>query len=529
VPQKLKYALFVLLLAFQCVYWGLGTRPIHKTQEIRVAETAREMVANGDWVTPYFNGNIRLRKPPLAYWLTAASYIAWDRVDEFTARFASATFGALCAFMLFFWLRRTLDAETALAAVLCFLSSYLALRFLRSAETDAILIFFVTAACITVYRLLAEGYTRARVLMLHAFMGLGFLTKGPAAIAIPLALAAAYAIKRKDWAPLRQLAYPAGLLLLATLAFGWYLAIYLKHANIAAYWVAEEVDATYIGGGAHTNPFYWYLGASFAFFAPWSLFIVPAAIWLYRRRPLPPFIAFAAVWFGITLLILSLNPAKQTQYALLMSPPLAILLGYYLASARGAFGGFNTWMLALILVGSVAGAGVFLAKGPWGLDSQTAITIACIAVIPILGAFALRVDPRKHGLQILVAGLMSALWIHGLSQLYGPRSDEAASKRFALAIERYRPLYAYGTDYVSLSFYVQEVVPALRDAAAVHAILNYAPHDIYVVGGATPPIPEPAAAQAVHSEGKLVLWRVKKAESLERRAESKDKNTDRGK
>ena len=33
-------------------------------------QTAREMGVNNDWVLPYFNGEPRLNKPPLNYWLT---------------------------------------------------------------------------------------------------------------------------------------------------------------------------------------------------------------------------------------------------------------------------------------------------------------------------------------------------------------------------------------------------------------------------------------------------------------------------
>lgn len=506
--QSIKYVLFILLLAFQCVYWGLETRPLNKTQELRVAETAREMVASGDWVTPRYNGSVRVRKPPLAYWLTAASYIAWDRVTEFTARFASATLAVCTALLLFWWLRRTLDDEAALAATICLLSSYLALRFLRSAETDAILIFFVTAACIVLYRLLAEGYTHARALLLHALMGLGFLAKGPAAIAIPLALGTAYAIKRESWRPLRPFAHPAGLLLLVVLAFGWYVAIYTLHTDTAAYWIAKEIDVTYGSGGDHRNPVYWYLSGVFAFFAPWSLFIFPAAAWFYRTRPLPPFVTFAAAWLGLSFLMLSLNPAKQPQYALLLNPPLAILLGYYLVTARGVFAKLNTWMLGLILIASTIAAAIYLMKGPWSVDARGVLVIAAMTALPAAAAWILRIELRRHGLPILLAGLMSALWIHGLTQLYGPQSEEAADKRFALAVKDYAPLYVYGDANVAIGFYAGKVVPLLEHSETLTEVLNNATAEIYVVGSTDNPVPQGPDAKAVHSDGKLVLWRM---------------------
>src|SRR5678815_1710535 len=50
--------------------------PIERAQEARVLETAREMVGAGwkNWLVPHRNGQVRLRKPPLAYWAAAASF-----------------------------------------------------------------------------------------------------------------------------------------------------------------------------------------------------------------------------------------------------------------------------------------------------------------------------------------------------------------------------------------------------------------------------------------------------------------------
>jgi 4-amino-4-deoxy-L-arabinose transferase-like glycosyltransferase len=64
------FGALVLMLAM------LATPPVQRTQEARVLQTAREMLGKGwrDWLIPHLNGQVRLEKPPLAYWLAAASF-----------------------------------------------------------------------------------------------------------------------------------------------------------------------------------------------------------------------------------------------------------------------------------------------------------------------------------------------------------------------------------------------------------------------------------------------------------------------
>ncbi|HEY7119338.1 MAG TPA: glycosyltransferase family 39 protein, partial [Tepidisphaeraceae bacterium] len=75
-------------LALPLLLAGLGTPVVQRTQEARVLETAREMYDSRDrrdWMIPHLNGNVRLEKPPLAYWLAAASFKLLG-VGEFAGR-----------------------------------------------------------------------------------------------------------------------------------------------------------------------------------------------------------------------------------------------------------------------------------------------------------------------------------------------------------------------------------------------------------------------------------------------------------
>src|SRR5438067_6298729 len=75
-------------------YLPLGLRSLWDSDEGRYAEIAREMLELKDWVSPHLNYVLYFEKPPLMYWLTAASLALFGQ-NEFAARLWCAVFGVL--------------------------------------------------------------------------------------------------------------------------------------------------------------------------------------------------------------------------------------------------------------------------------------------------------------------------------------------------------------------------------------------------------------------------------------------------
>src|SRR5204862_3264315 len=94
-----------VLLFFGCVIFhvlGTWSVPLIDRDEPRFAEASREMIECGDYVVPRFNNQLRLDKPPLAYWAQVASYKIFGE-NDFAARFPSAIAGALVALSILAW------------------------------------------------------------------------------------------------------------------------------------------------------------------------------------------------------------------------------------------------------------------------------------------------------------------------------------------------------------------------------------------------------------------------------------------
>jgi len=489
-------AVALLLAALTCL-WQLGALPISRSQELRVAETAREMVASGDYLTPRFNGELRFQKPPLAYWLTAASYRLLGRVDEFCARLPAALAAIGVMLLVTGWTRRQLGDPAALGALAVLASSNITLRFFHTGETDPLLLLCVTAGAFAAWAAIRDERPQpgSRALLWAAVTG-GALAKGLPPALLPLLAGGAWCGVTRHWGRIRALIWLPGVLLLVIVGGAWYLWLWRHHPEATAAILGREVRETYLHGD-HPGPPWYYLPRVFLYFAPWSV-LLPWLAWRHRRWPAQPVLGYLLVWLLVTFAILSANVNKQIQYALLLAPPLAILSGHLLAAglprARAwqtaayifaallcAAGGYFAWQIGLryLLVPVLVGAGLF-----WLGRGQSMIGTLLLAVA-MIGGFRLG---EAHGL--------------------ARHADSAAQVRAAgLAARGLAPLLVVGLREVPLAFYAQAVLPTV-EAADLAAHLPPG-GELYVFAPGDRLSPPPGwRADAILTQPKLSLWRL---------------------
>src|SRR5689334_24027843 len=105
-----RHCLLLVAICALTFFAGLGRGAIGDSDEAFYAESGREMIESGDWVTPHYNYEYRFQKPILFYWLAAGSYRAAG-VGEAQARFPSALAGLALTLMTFFCGRRWFDGR----------------------------------------------------------------------------------------------------------------------------------------------------------------------------------------------------------------------------------------------------------------------------------------------------------------------------------------------------------------------------------------------------------------------------------
>ena len=323
----------VLLLALLSFFGGLGRGAITDTDEAFYAESAREMVESGDWLTPHFNYEPRFQKPILYYWLTAATF-ALTGPNEFAARLWAAVFGVGLVLITTACGRRWFDETIGILAGAITATSFGYFALARLSLPDLPLAFFITLTIWAAFvaTLERERQPRNWLLVAAAAAALGFLTKGPLGIIIPvLVIAPVLLIERRSFDLELSDLVLAGLLFLA-MAMPWYIAMWWRHgpAYLEGFFIGDNYERFATARFNDPRPFWFYVPVLAGGLLPWTALTVVwlGPVWqaITRRRSVATVDLRLLLWLVLPLIFFTLSIGKQPRYILPALPPLALLL-----------------------------------------------------------------------------------------------------------------------------------------------------------------------------------------------------------
>ncbi len=164
----------------------LGSVHLFDADETNYAETAREMIVSGDYLTVQVDFEPFPEKPPLFFWLQALSMKVFG-INEFAARFPNVLCGIVSLMMLYFFGRKIYGHRFGLLWILSYGAAILPFFFFKSGIIDPWfnLFIFIGFALFIFYLDPKKKQVRLRNLLLSAlFFGLAVMTKGPVAMLI---------------------------------------------------------------------------------------------------------------------------------------------------------------------------------------------------------------------------------------------------------------------------------------------------------------------------------------------------------
>ncbi|MFM5501349.1 lipid IV(A) 4-amino-4-deoxy-L-arabinosyltransferase [Aeromonas veronii] len=419
-----RWALPLFFLAFYLL--PLNQRMLWSPDENRYAEISREMITTGDWVVPHFLGLRYFEKPIAGYWFNSLSQLLFGE-SNFAVRFASAAATGLSALLIFwFALQLWQCRRTAWFASLIYLSTLIVYGIGTYSVLDAMVTLWLNAAMVSFYLIRQEGPPGRRVagyLLFGLACGMGFLTKGFIALAVPVVAIMPYAIYQRR---LRELVCfgPLAILSAALLVAPWAIAVHLREPDYWHYffWI-EHIQRFASEDAQHKAPFWYYLPMGLLGTLPW-LGLLPGALkqgWQARKNS--PETLYLLAWVVLPLLFFSIAKGKLLTYILPCFAPLAMLMATSAVDKikEGKERAFklNAWLNGLFgLIGLVVLTVLALSRDHaiYGEEDHGALSVAMAIFIgwSLLGLIQLQAVSRRWVLSalcpmILAIGLPWAL------------------------------------------------------------------------------------------------------------------------
>jgi 4-amino-4-deoxy-L-arabinose transferase-like glycosyltransferase len=494
-----RYALPALLLLAVVVYFvALGSVAIWDANEAFYAETPREMLEAHDFLNPSFNYLPRFNKPVLSYWIVAGFYRMFG-VSVAVQRFAIAL-GALVIIVCAYWLaaiaddrrsREALDTRSAgLWAAAGLAAAPRLVMFARRIFIDIWITAFMSLTL--VFFAMSERYPARRrtcLALMYVAIGLGVLTKGPVAIALPALSFTLYLAVRRELRRVTDMMLPLGLVIIAAIVVPWYAALYHEHGwtYIKSFFISENIERFTSGVGVrqHRGPWF-YLPVVLSDSFPWSVLLFAAgAAWKQRTR------IETLLWCWIAAIVgfFSLSAGKQDLYIFPIVPAVAALGG--IAIARGlADPAWRTWLTrtlaatgALLALAGAAVLYLFDTAGRiYALDGALAVGALGLAGGAVTLALGLRRRPAAAAMTLLAA-VIAVNWAFVVRVLPEFERYKPVPPFSRVLLDRLRPgdvVAHYKVDLPSMVFYLQRHVDQYFDEPAFMRTLA-SPRHVYAV------------------------------------------------
>ncbi len=340
----------IFLIALLLFGFDIGAFPLISPDEPRYAETAREMIEQGNYIVPFCDYLPRFDKPILFYWFEVLAFKVFG-VNEFAARIPSVIAGSGIVYLAF--LLGNLHGIGLLSAAIIASSTAIFL-FSKIAITDMTLCFFISGALVFFYLAYYEIVSQKQkfafkervsskyLLISSLMMALGVLCKGPIAVVLPILVIIGFLIYKRNFKNFildSWLELLIALVIFVIVSIPWYISVDLatKNSFTQDFFIDHNVNRFTAVHTNHSAPIWFYIPVILLGFFPWSFFLIQAFIKAnsgkkftlnsedYKIRDT---IAFSTIWSLVIFIFFTLAKTKLATYIL----PIFLPLGFITAS-----------------------------------------------------------------------------------------------------------------------------------------------------------------------------------------------------
>ena len=303
----------------------LGNVPLLDPDEPVYAQTAIEMLANNDFISPRIYGDFWYDKPPMYYWLVAGMIKIFGQ-GELAARLPSAIFAIITVLVIYCIGKSIVSRRAAFFGSLILATSFEFFYLGKAAVTD------VTLTCFFSVALLA--YLKNKYYFMYLFMGLAVLTKGPIGIVLPAMIIGIHLLLIGQIRKLLQMKLCRGLVIVLVIFAPWYAMMYQLHGMdfINTFLGFHNITRFLQPEHASGSNWYYYIPVLLIGFFPWSMYLIQAIKTGIENRSTEEgnTLLFLISWGMSVFIFFSISQTKLISYILPMYPAIALLVGWYI-------------------------------------------------------------------------------------------------------------------------------------------------------------------------------------------------------
>lgn len=336
-----KYYPFIIIVSFSILLFlpNLNNTTLFDWDEINFAEASREMLINNDYSRVTINYSTFWEKPPLFFWLQAASMSVFG-LNEFAARLPNAIFGILTLVTIFIIGKIHFDEKMAWLWVVIYIGSFFPQFYFMMGMIDPVFNYFIFLGIYFLFRFSVSdrnepsNSNKSFKWLLYAglFTGLAVLTKGPVAMLITILVMMVYWIMNRKTFQITFLdliTFGFTAFIISTAWFG--LETIQNGIFFLREFIVYQIRLFSTQDAGHGGPFYYHFLIVLTGLFPASIFAVLGfrkikSISISQRA----FHTWMVILFWVVMILFSIVKTKIVHYSSLAYFPVTFLASYYL-------------------------------------------------------------------------------------------------------------------------------------------------------------------------------------------------------
>ena len=394
---------------------------------------------------------------------------------ELAVSIANALMALGCALLVYFTGRKLYGRLSGMLASFIFATCSLVFALTRVVTLDLALTFFLTGS-LSMFLLATQlplGIKRNCYLwLMYVFAALAVMTKGLVGVVFPGLIVLVWTVIFNQWRDLKTYRIISGLFIFLLIALPWHILVQIKNPEFFHFYFIDQHFLRYFTDYAGRSQPWWFFPAMLlGGLYPWVVFLPQTIIYHVPKhfsqwQQYKPTL-FLLIWAVVIYVFYTCSNSQLIPYILPVFPPVAMLIGNYLATywqsarERPITIGFSMLFFVNIALGIAAIAAIFMLNFSEQTITKQNLYVAAACVI--VGAIISIISYRRRGLVFGFTALtlsVSVLWLYAspIITIVNKHTIKPLIITLQQKLKAEDEVICYGAYYQDLPFYLRRIV-----------------------------------------------------------------------